>query len=141
MTTHKKIHPGDVLRFSFDADLGKLSLWVNDASLGVIFEDIPRGVSPALAFYGSSEKAATLNYLTTMSLPSSHSPETVVTLDPVNEEIQQLLNESRVRVVFGLYVYMLLFLLFLLFIKLYIVLYGGFWYARMCICLCWLLFG
>ena len=55
------IHPNDVCRFTFDADGQTLSLAVNDNDVGVIFENVDRGVSPAVAFYGSGRKVKLLS--------------------------------------------------------------------------------
>ena len=47
-----KIHPQDVVRMTLNCEAGTLSLEVNGVDQGVVFSNIPRGVHPAVCFYG-----------------------------------------------------------------------------------------
>lgn len=61
--TLTKIHPNDLVRFKFNCSDGSLELFVNDISQGNMFNDVPPGVSPCAAFYGSELKTVKINYV------------------------------------------------------------------------------
>ena len=46
---------GDIIKFTFDADKHTLAVQVNSVDHGIIFNDIPGGVRPAVLFYGSTQ--------------------------------------------------------------------------------------
>jgi hypothetical protein len=55
------IHPNDVCRFTYDADRMTVSLAVNDTDRGILFDNVPPGVSPLAFFYGSKKKIQIMN--------------------------------------------------------------------------------
>ncbi|CAM9104396.1 unnamed protein product [Discosporangium mesarthrocarpum] len=61
-TTTCKIHPGDCVRFTLDCDAGTLALEVNGVDQGVVFNNVPAHVHPAVNFYGS-DRSVRLVYL------------------------------------------------------------------------------
>lgn len=59
--TVSQIHPNDICKFTYNADALTLSLCVNDVDQGVIFDRIPRNVSPAVSFYGADRAVRLLS--------------------------------------------------------------------------------
>lgn len=56
-----QIHPNDICKFTFDCDTRTLSLMVNDIDIGVIFDNLDSGISPAVSFYGSGKSIKLLS--------------------------------------------------------------------------------
>eukprot|EP01041_Mallomonas_annulata_P000974 gene974-1892_t len=50
-----QIHPNDICKFTFDVEEQMVSLAVNDVDHGIVFEHVPKGVSPAVIFYGANK--------------------------------------------------------------------------------------
>lgn len=54
--SHAPIHPNDVCKFVYDVERMTVSLTVNDIERGIVFENVPPGVSPMAGFYSSEKK-------------------------------------------------------------------------------------
>jgi hypothetical protein len=75
--TIPNIHPSDICRFTYDATNLTLSLAVNGTDHGILFENIPHGVAPAVAFYGGGKTVRVLNIRRTGLVSSDKLPSTV----------------------------------------------------------------
>jgi hypothetical protein len=56
-----QIHPNDICKFRFDSEARTLALCVNDLDVGVIFDNLDVGISPAVSFYGSGKSIKLLS--------------------------------------------------------------------------------